>query len=53
MKTLKARWKLYLNLLLLSAIMITSFQNCSSIDIKNSLAQRPAPTPIGVEIVTE
>lgn len=49
MKSLKVRWRIWVNMLLLSTVLITSFQNCSKVDIK--MARAASNT--GVEVVTE
>jgi hypothetical protein len=49
MKTIKLRWKLYANLLLLFTVLISSFQNCSRAQ-GSYLALNP---PLGVEIEVE
>jgi hypothetical protein len=49
MKKLKGRWRLYANFILLSAILITSFQNCSHIEA----SQNSPKIPSGVEVVLE
>lgn len=49
MKKLKVRWRLYVNFVLLSLVIITSFQNCS----ENKSATSVKKTPMGIEVVTE
>jgi hypothetical protein len=49
MKSLNVRWRIYLNLLLLSTVLITSFQNCTD----QQLVVKANPNPIGVEVITE
>jgi uncharacterized integral membrane protein len=49
MKRMKARWRLYVNFLLLSLVLITSFQNCSESKSSTSVKN----TPMGIEVVTE
>lgn len=49
MKTIKVRWRLYTNLVLLSAMLITSFQNCTRVET----TQKAPKIPAGVEVVLE
>lgn len=49
MKRIKARWRLHLNFLLLSLVLITTFQNCS----ENKTNSTIKATPLGLEVITE
>lgn len=49
MNNLIVRWRLYLNIILLSAVLLTSFQNCS----ENNNETQIKTTPLGIEIITE
>lgn len=49
MNNINVRWRLYVNLLLLLIILITTFQNCS----ENPNSKKIKSTPLGIEILTE